>query len=163
MSHVTTPSSSRPKQATPDSVKPDGMSAFAYASVMLLGIYLGVLFVKSEVASWQRVHDMFLFREPHMYLIIGVAIGVAMISMILIKRLQVKSVGGQPITYKPKPFHTGVIVGGMIFGAGWAVTGACPGPIFAQIGAGEMFALFTLIGALAGMYTYAVWRPNLPH
>lgn len=138
-------------------------SPLAHVSVLLMGIYLGVIFVKSEVASWQRIHDMFLFRERHMYLIIGIGIAVAMVSMWFIKRFDVHTVAGEVIEYKPKPFHTGVIIGGMIFGAGWAVTGACPGPIYAQIGAGEWMASFTLIGALAGMFGYAALRSRLPH
>jgi uncharacterized membrane protein YedE/YeeE len=126
-------------------------------------MYLGILFTKSEVALWDRVHKMFLFQEPHLYLIIGVAIVVAMLSMVIIKRLGIKTVDGKPITYKPKPFHTGVVIGGILFGAGWAITGACPGPIYAQIGAGEWLALLTLAGAMLGMFSYAALKPNLPH
>jgi hypothetical protein len=139
------------------------MSPFAYASVLLIGVYLGILFVKSEVASWERIHNMFLFKEAHMYLIIGLAIGVAMLSMLLIRRLDIKSVDGKPIKYEPKPYHAGVILGGMLFGAGWAITGACPGPIYAQLGAGAWMALFTFIGAMLGMFSYAALKPKLPH
>jgi uncharacterized membrane protein YedE/YeeE len=138
-------------------------SPFAAASVLITGVYLGILFIKSEVASWERIHNMFLFKEAHMYLIIGLAICVAMCSMLLIKRLGIKSVDGKPITYDPKPYHTGVIIGGMLFGAGWAITGACPGPIYAQIGAGAWMALFTFVGAMLGMFTYAALKPKLPH
>lgn len=143
--------------------RPAGMSAFGYTSVLLIGAYLGILFTKSEVARWERVNKMFLFEEAHMYLIISVAIVVAMISMFCIKRLGVTTVEGKPIQYKPKPFHTGVIVGGTLFGAGWAITGACPGPIYAQIGAGEWMALLTLVGAMLGMFCYAALKPKLPH
>jgi uncharacterized membrane protein YedE/YeeE len=143
--------------------KQSRMSPFAYASVLLMGVYLGILFVKSEVASWERIHNMFLFKEAHMYLIICLAIGVAMLSMLLIKKLDIKSVDGKPIKYEPKPYHTGVIIGGMLFGAGWAITGACPGPIYAQIGAGAWMALFTFVGAMFGMFTYAALKPKLPH
>lgn len=139
------------------------MSPFAYFSVLLVGMYLGILFTKSEVALWDRVHKMFMFQEAHMYLIIGVAIVVAMVSMVVIKRLGIKTIEGRPITYKPKPFHTGVIIGGMMFGAGWAITGACPGPIYAQIGAGEWLAVLTLAGAILGMFSYAALKPKLPH
>jgi uncharacterized protein len=139
------------------------LSPFAATSVLLMGMYLGVLFIKSEVASWQRIHDMFLFKEPHMYLIICLAIIVAMASMLLIKRLHIKTVDGKPIKYEPKPYHAGVIIGGMMFGAGWAVTGACPGPIYAQIGAGEWMAFFTFAGAMLGMFAYAALKPKLPH
>jgi uncharacterized membrane protein YedE/YeeE len=143
--------------------KQSRMSPLAYASVLLIGMYLGILFIKSEVASWERIHNMFLFKEAHMYLIIGLAIGVAMLSMLLIKKLNIKSVDGKSIKYEPKPYHTGVIIGGMLFGAGWAITGACPGPIYAQIGAGAWMALFTFVGAMLGMFGYAVLKPKLPH
>lgn len=139
------------------------MSPFAATSVLLMGVYLGILFIKSEVASWQRVHDMFLFKEPYMYLIICLAIIVAMVSILLIKRLRVTTVDGKAIRYEPKPYHAGVIIGGMLFGAGWAITGACPGPIYAQIGAGEWMALFTFLGAMLGMFAYAALKPRLPH
>jgi uncharacterized membrane protein YedE/YeeE len=134
-----------------------------YLAVTLLGVYLGILFTKSEVACWRRVHAMFLFQEAHMYLIIGVAIGVAMVSLLLLKRLGITTLDGQPITYQPKPYQTGVLLGGVLFGAGWAITGACPGPIYAQLGAGEPLALFTLLGALLGMFAYAILKPRLPH
>ena len=140
-----------------------GMSAVGYISVLLIGMYLGILFTKSEVARWQRIHDMFLFREAHMYLIITVAIIVAMIAMLVIKRFGITTVDGKPIKYEPKPYHTGVIIGGMMFGAGWAITGACPGPIYAQIGGGAPMALFTLAGAMLGMFSYAALKPRLPH
>jgi uncharacterized membrane protein YedE/YeeE len=149
-------------QESQTTTKP-GMSPFAYFSVLLVGMYLGILFTKSEVALWDRVHKMFMFQEAHMYLIIGVAIVVAMVSMVVIKRLGIKTIEGRPITYKPKPFHTGVIIGGMMFGAGWAITGACPGPIYAQIGAGEWLAVLTLAGAILGMFSYAALKPKLPH
>lgn len=142
--------------------KPAHTSSLSYLRVLLIGAYLGILFIKSEVARWERIHDMFLFREAHMYLIIGVAIVVAMISMLIIKRLKLKSIDGKPIMYKPKPYHTGVIIGGMLFGAGWAITGACPGPIYAQIGSGEWLALLTFAGAMLGMFTYAALKPKLP-
>src|SRR5690606_15785981 len=135
----------------------------AYASVLLMGMYLGILFIKSEVASWQRVHDMFLLKEAYMYLIISLAIGVAMLSMFVIKFFRIRSVDGKPVKYEPKPYHTGVIIGGMLFGAGWAITGACPGPIYAQIGAGAWMALFTFAGAMLGMFCYAALKPRLPH
>lgn len=134
-----------------------------YLRVLAVGTFFGIVLTKSEVVRWQRVHDMFLFREPHMYLIIGVGVGVAMIAMLLIKKFQLRTVDGQPITYLPKPFHRGVVLGGMLFGAGWAITGACPGPIFAQLGAGQWMALLTFAGALLGMFTYAAWKDRLPH
>lgn len=133
------------------------------AMVMLVGIYFGIVLTKSEVVRWQRVHDMFLFREPFMYLIISTGIVVAAVLMLVIKKLGLKTIQGAAIEYEPKPFHTGVVFGGMIFGAGWAITGACPGPIYAQIGGGAWMALFTFAGTLAGMYLYAWLKPRLPH
>jgi len=82
-----------------------------------MGTYFGIVLTKSEVVRWQRVHDMFLFNEPHMYLIIGVGVVVAMISMLIIKSMEAKSIEGTPIVYKPKPFHKGVVFGGTLFGA----------------------------------------------
>ncbi|MGI9516303.1 MAG: DUF6691 family protein [Pirellulaceae bacterium] len=140
-----------------------GISLAAMTRVLAVGLYFGIVLAKSEVVRWQRVHDMFLFREAHMYLIIGVGVVVAMISMLVIKRFEVKTVAGEPIKYKPKPWHTGVALGGMMFGAGWAITGACPGPIYAQIGGGEWMALITLTGAIIGMFAYALLKPKLPH
>lgn len=140
-----------------------GTSTVGNFGILAMGIYLGMLFVKSEVARWDRIHTMFLFQEAYMYLIISTAIVVAMISMLLIKRLRLKSLDGKPIVYAPKPFHTGVVIGGMMFGAGWAIAGACPGPIYAQIGGGQWMALVTLAGALLGMFGYAALKPKLPH
>ncbi|QEG36798.1 putative inner membrane protein [Bythopirellula goksoeyrii] len=147
----------------PDKNLSRSMSLSKFASVLLIGAYLGILFTKSEVACWERIHDMFLFKEAYMYLIISLAIVVAMVSMFLIKKLGITTVDGKPIVYEPKPYHTGVIIGGMLFGAGWAITGACPGPIYAQIGGGAWMALFTLAGALSGMFCYAALKPRLPH
>jgi len=141
----------------------EGVSALTLLMSLLMGTYFGVVLTKSEVVRWQRVHDMFLFNEAHMYLIIGVGVVVAMISMLIIKSIQAKSIEGKPIIYKPKPFHKGVVIGGTLFGAGWAITGACPGPIYAQVGAGAWMGLITLVGALIGMYLYAVLQPKLPH
>lgn len=119
--------------------------------------------IKSDVVRWQRIHDMFLLREPYMYLVIATGIVVAGLSMALIKRANARSVDGVPIVYEPKPYHKGVIIGGAIFGMGWAITGACPGPIYAQIGAGAWPAVFTFVGAMIGLYGYAALRPRLPH
>ncbi len=146
--------------ATADSRTPR-LSVLLFA--MLSGMYFGIVLVKSEVVRWQRVHDMFLFREAHMYLIISVGIAVAAVLIQLMKRAGLKTVQGQPVQYKPKPWHLGVMIGGTVFGAGWAITGACPGPIYAQIGGGEVMALITLAGALLGMFTYAALKPRLPH
>lgn len=145
-----------------DSASQEGVSVLTLIMSLLVGTYFGIVLSKSEVVRWQRVHDMFLFNEPHMYLIIGVGVVVAMISMLVIKSVKAKSIEGQPIVYKPKPFHKGIVIGGTLFGAGWAITGACPGPIYAQVGAGAWMGLITLAGALIGMYLFAVMKPKLP-
>jgi uncharacterized membrane protein YedE/YeeE len=134
-------------------------------SVLIIGTFFGIVLVKSEVVSWYRIQKMFLFEEAHMYLIIASAIAVGATSLFLIKRFQMRTVDGKElvdVTY-PKPFQKGMIIGGIIFGMGWAVTGACPGPIYAQIGSGEVIALVTLAGALLGTYLYALLQPKLPH
>ncbi len=141
----------------------EGVSSLTLVMALLMGTYFGIVLTKSEVVRWQRVHDMFLFNEAHMYLIIGVGVAVAMVSMLMIKAAQAKSIEGKPIVYKPKPFHKGVIIGGTIFGAGWAIAGACPGPIYAQVGAGAWMGLITLAGAMIGMFLYAALKPKLPH
>ena len=140
-----------------------GVSGLALFLSLVMGTYFGIVLTKSEVVRWQRVHDMFLFREAHMYLIIGVGVFVSMICMLLIRKFQTRTIQRQPIQYKPKPWHKGVVIGSTLFGAGWAITGACPGPIYAQIGGGAWMALITLAGALAGTYLYAWLKPNLPH
>ena len=138
-------------------------SLMVYARVLIVGTFFGIILIKSEVVRWQRIHDMFLFQEAHMYLIIATAIIVSGLSMFMIKRFEVKTIDHEPITYKPKPYHKGVVIGGTLFGMGWAITGACPGPIYAQLGAGEWLAGLTFIGAFAGMYLYAYLKPHLPH
>jgi len=150
-------------QSTQQKSTQEGVSMLTLAMSLLMGTYFGIVLTKSEVVRWQRVHDMFLFNELHMYLIIGVGVGVAMVSMLVIKTMQGKSIEGQPIVYKPKPFHKGVMIGGTLFGAGWAIAGACPGPIYAQVGAGAWMGAITLVGAIIGMFAYAVLKSKLPH
>lgn len=156
--------SSSAGSAQPASVRSTaGMGLLAHLRVLLVGTFFGIVLVKSEVVRWQRVHDMFLFREPHMYLIIATGIAVAAVCMLAIRRMGVRTVTGEPVVYQPKPFTKGIIIGGFLFGAGWAITGACPGPIYAQIGAGAWMALLTLAGAMAGVFAYAFLKPKLPH
>ncbi|MFA6540807.1 MAG: DUF6691 family protein [Bacteroidota bacterium] len=130
---------------------------------VVFGMIFGIILTKSEVVSWFRIQNMFHFVEPHMYLIIGSAVVVGAVSMQMVRRMKLKSIDGEELVIKGKPFHKGFIIGGIIFGIGWAITGACPGPIFAQIGAGEYPALFTLAGALAGAFLYHSTKSKLPH
>jgi len=127
------------------------------------GILFGILLIKAEVLSWFRIQEMFRLQSFHMFGIIMSAIITGMISIFIIKRTKAKDINKQPIVIKPKKFHKGYIFGGLIFGAGWAVTGACPGPLFAQIGTGATVVIVTLISALAGTWTYGLMREKLPH
>lgn len=131
--------------------------------VLLIGTFFGIVLVKSEVVSWFRIQKMFQFEEAHMYLIIASAVAVGMVAVFIIKRFQLKTVFNEDVAIKAKPFQKGVIFGGLLFGVGWAITGACPGPIYAQIGSGEYIALITFGAALMGMYLYAFLQPKLPH
>ncbi len=130
---------------------------------LVLGTLFGIILTKSQVISWFRIHNMFMFREAHMYLIIGSAVVVGIILVQILKRLQVRSATGEPINFKGKQYHKGFIIGGALFGIGWAITGACPGPIFAQIGAGAYPAIFTFAGAIVGALLYQFNRSRLPH
>lgn len=130
---------------------------------VLFGTLFGIVLTKSEVISWFRIQQMFRFQEWHMYLVIGSAVAVGAVSMMIVKHLRVKTFGGEPLNYSGKEFHKGFIIGGVLFGIGWAITGACPGPIFAQIGAGEYPALFTLAGGIAGAWLHSAVRDKLPH
>lgn len=138
-------------------------SLATFLRIFVVGIYFGILLIKSEVVVWERIHRMFLFQEAHMYLVIGSAVAVGALGMWIIRRFEVKTLEGEPIVYRPKPFDKGIVYGGIAFGMGWAITGACPGPIYAQIGSGAWPALFTLGGALIGMYLFAFVRAKLPY
>ncbi len=130
---------------------------------LFLGTYFGVVLTKSQVISWFKIRDMFYFRSPDLYLIIGSAVVVGAISIFLLKKFKIKDPDGVQIDPPGKPFSKGLFIGGAIFGMGWFITGTCPGPIFAQIGTGEVMALFTFVGALLGTYVYGLLKPRLPH
>ena len=132
---------------------------------LVAGILFGIVLTKSEAISWFRIQEMFRFQSFHMYGIIGSAIVVGMISIQLINRIGIKAVDGSGITIPPKDLGTGrrYWIGGTIFGFGWALTGACPGPIFALIGTGLLVMLLTLVSAIAGTFVYGYVRPKLPH
>jgi uncharacterized membrane protein YedE/YeeE len=127
------------------------------------GILFGIFLVKSEVMSWFRIQEMFRFESFHMYGVIGSALVVGIISIRIIKKFKIKTLNGEPITFDTKPFHKGNIYGGLLFGFGWAMTGACPGPLFAQIGAGSAVVVVTLVSAIAGTWVYGYVRERLPH
>lgn len=130
---------------------------------LVVGVLFGVVFVKSEVVSWFRIQEMFRLQSFHMYGIIGSAIAVGMISVWLIKKFNIKTIYGETIELHPKTFNKGQIYGGLLFGLGWAITGACPGPLFAQIGTGATVIVVTLLSAIAGTWVYGWLRDKLPH
>ena len=132
----------------------------------LLGVFLGVIFIKSEVASWFRIQEMFRFQSFHMYGIIGSAVAVGALSVVLMKRVGTTTVRGEPIDFaEGQPDRPGKehVFGGTAFGMGWGLVGACPGPIYALIGAGYTVMVAGLASAVAGAWVYGLLRPRLPH
>ena len=130
---------------------------------LLVGIAFGIVFVKGEIISWFRIQEMFRLQSFHMYGVIGSAVAVGMISVWLIKKFNIKTIYGEQIEFHSKTFNKGQIFGGLLFGLGWAITGACPGPLFAQIGTGASVIVVTLISAIAGTWLYGYFRDKLPH
>ncbi len=127
------------------------------------GILFGIVFVKAEIVSWFRIQEMFRFESFHMYGVIGTAVFVGLISVLIIKRTKAKTVYGEEIHIPTKEFNKGQIYGALIFGLGWAITGACPGPLFAQMGAGFSVIIVTFASAIAGTWVYGLIREKLPH
>ena len=123
----------------------------------------GIVFVKAEIISWFRIQEMFKFQSFHMYGVIGTAVTVGIISVGIIKKFKIKTIQGENIIIVPKPFSKGQIYGSLLFGLGWAMTGACPGPIFAQIGTGLLSGFVILASALFGTWTYGFFQEKLPH
>ena len=136
-----------------------------YLKYLLIGTGFGFVLVKSEVVSWFRIQEMFRFDSIHMYGIIGLAIIVGIISIQIIKKKNMEDTDGNPISIPPKDASqvTRYIVGGSIFGLGWALLGACPGPMFALLGSGLTIMLIPILAALVGTYTYGLVRDKIPH
>ena len=130
---------------------------------LITGVLFGIILVKSEVISWFRIQEMFRLESFHMYGVIGSAIVTGIISILIIKKLNIKTIYGEKINLYPKKFNKGQIYGGLIFGFGWALTGACPGPLFALIGTGALVIIVTLLSAIAGTWVYGILREKLPH
>ena len=141
------------------------MSARELLACYALGTVFGVVLVQGEIVSWFRIYEMFRFDAFYMYGVIGSALAVAAASLWFIRRSGARSMAGEPIAVPPKKLGRGVryIAGGSIFGIGWGLTGACPGPLFAQIGAGVTTMVVAAIAAIAGTWTYGALRPRLPH
>ena len=130
---------------------------------LFVGVAFGIVFVKAEIISWFRIQEMFRFQSFHMYGIMGSALVVAIISVWAIKKFKIKTIDGEPINFNKKAFNKGQIFGGLIFGLGWAITGACPGTLYAQIGSGAWVIVITLLSAIAGTWVYGYIREKLPH
>ena len=130
---------------------------------LVAGILFGIILVKAEVISWFRIQEMFRLQSFHMYGVIGSAVLVGMLSVWLIKKYKIKTIYEESIEFVPKKFNKGNIYGGLIFGFGWAIAGACPGPLFAQVGTGATVIIVTLLSAIAGTWIYGKIRERLPH
>ena len=135
-----------------------------YLKFILLGVVFGIMFVKAEVVSWFRIYEMFRFESFHMYGIIGSAVILGVISTMTIKKKRVRDMYGNDIIFMDKmrtwPRY---IIGGIIFGLGWAMTGACPGPMFTLLGAGFPIMIVVIISAIIGTWIYGALRDHLPH
>lgn len=132
---------------------------------LVLGVLFGVILIKSEVVSWFRIQEMFRFQAFYMYGVMGSAILVAGVSLRIIKRYQIRAIDGQAIQILPKVMGQGTRywLGGTLFGLGWGLVGACPGPLFALIGDGVSVMSLALLSAIAGAWVYGFLRPRLPH
>ena len=146
-------------------VQPGDSRTGGLTTYVLLGIAFGVVLTKSEVISWFRIQEMFRFQAFHMYGIIGSAVVTAALCLQVIKRLKLRSRDGSLIVVPPKALGRGTRywLGGTLFGLGWAMVGACPGPLFALIGGGVTVMVATLASAVAGTWAYGALRPRLPH
>ena len=130
---------------------------------VIAGICFGILLVKSEVVSWFRIQEMFRLQSFHMYGVIGSAVVVGAISVWLIKKFNIRTVYGEKIEFSKRRFNKGQVYGGLIFGFGWAITGACPGPLYALIGSGASVVVVMVLSAIAGTWVYGKFRDKLPH
>jgi uncharacterized membrane protein YedE/YeeE len=130
---------------------------------LILGVIFGMALTKGEAVSWFRIQEMFHFESFHMYGFFMTAVPLAALSLLIIKKTNVVSVDGEPIVMPTKTYHHGIIIGSLIFGFGWALTGACPGPLYAQIGGGYLVTIVTFGSALLGTWVYARFQDRLPH
>ena len=130
---------------------------------LLVGIAFGLVLTKAEAISWFRIQEMFRFESFHMFGIFMTAVPVGALSLLLIRRFKLKTFGGEGVVMPEKKFHKGIIAGGLIFGCGWALTGACPGPLYAQIGAGYATAAVSLAAALAGTWCCGYFEKFFPN
>jgi uncharacterized membrane protein YedE/YeeE len=159
-------------EATARGIQPDPTrtearvpNARELAGCVLLGTIMGIALVKGEIVSWFRIQEMFRFQSPHMYLIMASAIVTALIGLEILKRSGMRALNGEVIALRPKELGRGYRywIGGSIFGLGWGLTGACPGPLFALLATGVPSLLVVILGALAGTWLYGIVRPRLLH
>jgi len=135
-----------------------------YITYLAIGIFFGIIMFKSEAASWFRIYEMFQFGSFHMYGIIGSALVLGVIGIQVIKRKNIKPLDGSEMSLQPK--NKGVaryLIGGIIFGLGWALAGACPGPMYVLAGAGYISILIVIFGAVLGTFLYGMLKDKLPH
>ena len=130
---------------------------------LLFGILFGIILIKAEVVSWFRIQEMFRLQSFHMFGVIGSAVAVGALSVFLIKKFNIKSIYGEEIKLPVKTMNQGQIIGGLLFGFGWAMTGACPGPLYAQLGYGATVTVVTIFMAIVGTWVYGLLREKLPH
>ena len=135
-----------------------------YFKYLFVGIFFGILMYKSEAASWFRIYEMFRFGSFHMYGIMGSAVIIGIMGVQIIKRRDLKSVEGNDMKLQPKEKgYKSYLFGGLLFGLGWALSGACPGPMYVLAGAGFPSILIVIGGALLGTFVYGVVKEKLPH
>ena len=131
---------------------------------LVVGIVFGIVMAKSEAFSWFRIQEMFRFQAFHMYGIIGTAVVLGVIGVALIKRFQIRDVSGNPILFHPKEKSiVRYLIGGTIFGLGWALSGSCPGPMVVNIGYGYLSLTVVFFFAIVGTFFYGVIKDYLPH
>lgn len=145
------------------SPSPQGTLLSRQLLMLLLGTLFGIILVKAHIADWFRIQEMFHFAGWHMYGVILSAIAVAMASVQLLMRTPHRTLDGAPLRISAKTADRGQIYGGLLFGLGWALTGACPGPLYAQLGALGLPAAVSLLSALCGAWLYGRLKPYLPH
>lgn len=146
--------------------EPGVPSAGESVLLLALGVGFGVVLMKAEVVSWYRIFEMFRFDSFHLYGVIGSAVATAALGIELLRRLGLRSREGRPIEIPGKahtPWFARYLLGGTVFGLGWGLLGACPGPLFAWIGGGEAIYLVPLVSAILGTWTYGAVRDRLPH
>ena len=135
-----------------------------FIKFLILGILFGIILTKGEIISWYRIYEMFKFQSFHMYGVIGSSVVLGIIFIQIIKRRKLKSIDGEEIVITPKERgFKRYLLGGIIFGLGWALTGACPGPLFILVGNGYIVFIVAILSAVVGTYAYGLLKNKLPH